>query len=88
MEANLKKIPENLKAKGNKLGTLHDMPHLDEIFEETWEEHKEESEKFAKDVIAKQEKRYREKEDAWFEYGIDDYATVEEAMEAAWKVKQ
>lgn len=88
LEANLKKIPANLKAKGNKLGTLYDMPHLDEIFEKTWEEHKEESEKFAKAVIAKREKRYREKEDAWFEYGTDDYDTVEEAMDAAWKIKQ
>lgn len=88
LEANLKKIPANLKAKGNKLGTLYDMQHLDEIFEKTWDEHKEDSEKFAKAVIMKQEKRYREKEDAWFEYGTDDYDTVEESMDAAWKIKQ
>lgn len=88
LEANLKKIPANLKAKGNKLGTLYDMPHLDEIFEKSWEEHREESEKFAKAVIAKQEKKYQEKENAWFEYGTDDYDTVEESMDAAWKIKQ
>ena len=26
--------------------------------------------------------------DAWFEYGTDDYDTVEESMNAAWKIKQ
>lgn len=88
LEANLKKVPANLKAKGNKLGTLYDMSHLDEIFEKSWKEHKEESEKFANAVIKKQEKRYLERMQILDDYGPADYDDEKEAYKEALRRKQ
>lgn len=88
LEASLKKIPANLKAKGSKLGTLYDMPHLDEIFEKIWKENEEDSKRFAKEVQEKWEREYDERMQTLWDYGPAEYDDEEEAYKEALREKK
>lgn len=85
----LGKIPKNLKAKGHKLGRDYDIPHLDELFDKTWEKHCDDSTKWALEMQKKWEKERDERIEVLLDFGgdEDDFSSYKEYVEDAYRRK-
>lgn len=83
----LGKIPKNLKAKGHKLGRDYDIPHLDELFDKTWEKHCDDSRRWALEMQEKWLDEQLELEELLDDFGGNraDFDSYKEYVEDAYR---